>query len=552
MAACGTRAFIAAVIVMSAVIPLSAAAFTYHVDAQNGKDTNPGSREEPFRTILRASLVARPGDTVLIRQGIYHEQILGGASGEKGAPITYEGVGRDKVILQGSLRVTGWQRIGLSWAAHGPAPSTPSNAFVMVDERSMLSPVQSPVDVPAGSFHQAPNGRLVIRLWNDEDPAEHLVEIYELDVAFNSGDRWGGTAKKWIVLRNLTIEKYGGHGISTDASRPADNAHWELDRITMRLNSNEGVFHCLDDWYVHDCLFTRNRGHGCQIDGARVRFLNNVCTENEWFGPYEDGGCGLLIGPDASAHSCVIRNNSFTNNGNRDGYGCGIYLEGRSHSNLIDANFISGNTHAGIGLYGSSRNIISNNVLVDVAPGSDNGDKAAFVVSYSREGAPTVSIGNLIAHNTVWGCPAPVVANLPAAHGAADAPNRFVNNLFARCRFLAEVPRSAVVMENNGWFACPAADAAAADLKTRVKRMMQGRGRPSLAELDPKAVTGVDPKLVAPENGDFMPLPDSPVVDASIPLKEVSTDRDGKPRPSGRAPDLGAYEFNAEGDGGKP
>jgi len=549
MVACRTPAFIPAMIVVFGLIPLIAAAFTYHVDAQNGKDTNPGSREEPFRTILRASLVARPGDTVLIREGIYHEQIIGGASGEEGAPITYEGVDRDRVILQGTVRVTGWKKFGLSWTTDGPRPSTQSNAFVMVDERRMLSAVASPVDVPPGSFSQAQNGKLAVRLWNDENPAEHLVEVYELDVAFNSGDRWGGTAKKWIVLRNLTIEKYGGHGISTDASRPADNAHWELDRITMRLNSNEGVFHCLDDWHVHGCLFTRNRGHGCQIDGARVRFLNNVCTENEWFGPYEDGGCGLLIGPDASAHSCVISNNSFTNNGNRDGYGCGIYLEGRSHSNIIDANFISGNTHAGIGLYGSSRNIISNNVLVDVAPGSDNGDEAAFVVSYSREGAPTVSTGNLIAHNTVWGCPTPMVANLPATHRAADAPNRFVNNLFALCRFLAEVPRSAVVMENNGWFACPAADAAATDLKTSVKRMVQDRGRPSVADVDPRAVIGDNSKLVAPERGDFRPLPGSPVVDAGIPLKEVTSDRDGKPRPLGSAPDLGAYEVGAGGSG---
>lgn len=521
----------------------AAIAATYHVDGRTGDDHNAGTQEQPFRTILRASLVARAGDTVLIREGVYHEQILGGASGTEGAPIVYEGVDRDKVILQGSVRITHWKKLGLSWSAKGPSPPTPVNSFVMVDERRMLNRAGSPIDLPEGSFYQAANGGLVIRLQGDADPAEHLVEVYHLDVAFNSGDRWGGTAKQWIVLRNLTIEKYGGHGISTDESHPADNGHWELDRVTVRLNNNEGVFHCLDDWHIHDCLFTRNRGHGCQIDGARVRFVNNVSTENEWFGPYQDGGCGLLVGPDASARSCVVRNNSFTNNGNRDGYGCGIYLEGLSHSNLIDANFVAGNTHAGIGLYGSSRNVICNNVLVDVAPGSDDDDSAAFVVSFSRERAPTLSVGNLIAHNTVWGCPAPVVVFLPHVPDAAAAANRFVNNLFSRCRFVAEVPSEAVLMENNGWFSCPAADA---DLETRIRRALRGR-QPSIAELDPKAVTGDNPRLAAPERGDFRPLPDSPLVDRGMPLAAVPTDRVGRTRRSGSAPDVGAFEIESPG-----
>lgn len=523
------------------------AALTYHVDVRTGSDANPGTAEAPFRSILRASQAARAGDTVLVREGVYHEQILGGASGVQGSPIVYQGVDPDKVILQGSVPVSGWKKLGRSWTADGPRPRTRVNSFVMVDERRMLKRVTSPVDLPEGSFHQAQDGKVVVRLWGDEDPAAHQVELYELDFAFNAGNRWGGTPKQWIVLRNLTIEKYGGHGISTDASRPADNAHWELDRLTVRLNNNEGVFHCLDDWYVHDCLFTRNRGHGCQIDGARVRFVNNVSTENEWFGPYEDGGCGLLIGPDASAHSCVVKNNSFTNNGNREGYGCGIYLEGRSHSNLIEANLIAGNTHAGIGLYGSSRNVVVNNVLAHIAAGSNDDEAAAFVVSFSREGAPTPSEGNLIAHNTVWGCPAPVFSMLPEGPIAADAANRFVNNLFARCRFLGHAPRPAVLMENNAWFSCPAASTALEDLRSRVKHALRESRQAAIAELDPNAVIGDDPKLTAVATGDFRPLPESPLVDAGAPLEEVSSDRDGMPRPTGRAPDIGAYEIRVGG-----
>ena len=42
-----------------------------------------------------------PGDKVIILEGIYHEQIMGGKSGLPDKPIVYEGTDRDKVILQG-------------------------------------------------------------------------------------------------------------------------------------------------------------------------------------------------------------------------------------------------------------------------------------------------------------------------------------------------------------------------------------------------------------------------------------------------------------------
>ncbi|HYN04711.1 MAG TPA: DUF1565 domain-containing protein, partial [Vicinamibacteria bacterium] len=40
----------------------------YDVSLQ-GRDTNPGTREAPFRTIQRAADVAQPGDTVTVHEG---------------------------------------------------------------------------------------------------------------------------------------------------------------------------------------------------------------------------------------------------------------------------------------------------------------------------------------------------------------------------------------------------------------------------------------------------------------------------------------------------
>jgi parallel beta-helix repeat protein len=527
----------------------------FHVDAKTGNDSYPGTSAKPFKTIKRASEVLRAGDKALIRGGVYHEEIVGGRSGTPKAPITYEGVAGEQVILQGSVRVRDWRKQGKVWTKYGLKPIVHDNAFVMVDEKKLLKRVDSPLRMPEGSFYLDRLGGYTVRLTGDADPnRDHRVEVYELNVAFSSGDRWGGTAKKWIVLRNLIVEKYGGHSISADPRNPSDNSHWELDRLTLRYNLKEGVFHCLDDWYVHDCKFVRNGAHGCQIDGARVRFVNNTASHNEWFGPSTMGGVGLLIGPDKSAHSCVVKNNIFAHNGSFPmGYGCGIYLEGRSHRNLIEGNLIVGNTADGVGFYGSSYNKVINNVIVNVAPKVNTpprpdggGVSGAFVVGHSYEGVPTQSVGNLIAHNTVWGCSAPVAAFPSREPLAKGELNRFVNNAFVNCRFLSPLPEPATaLLENNGWFSCPiSGDRFSPDVKSNLEKIPGIRGERPRAIPDRRPVTGHDPKLRNPTKGDFRLRPDSPLIDSGLSLTGVKRDRDGNPRPAGSAPDIGAYEYS--------
>ncbi|MGD9819367.1 MAG: DUF1565 domain-containing protein, partial [Desulfomonilaceae bacterium] len=160
----------------------------YHVDCINGSDDNPGSVEKPFKSITRASKVLKPGDKALIHPGVYREQVMGGDSGVKDAPIVYEGVDKQKVILQGSVTLNTWRKQGESWVHRGLRPMTLANAFVMVDEKYLLKRSDKPTQLEPGSFYLDPLGIYVIRLLNDADPnTDHKVEVYELDFAFNGG-----------------------------------------------------------------------------------------------------------------------------------------------------------------------------------------------------------------------------------------------------------------------------------------------------------------------------------------------------------------------------
>ena len=49
---------------------------TFVVDraASGAADTNPGTEEQPFRTVQHAADVVKPGDTVVVMAGKYHER----------------------------------------------------------------------------------------------------------------------------------------------------------------------------------------------------------------------------------------------------------------------------------------------------------------------------------------------------------------------------------------------------------------------------------------------------------------------------------------------
>ena len=83
----------------------------YYV-ATNGNDNNPGSESQPFRTITRGVRNLRPGETLLVKAGLYQEElnntIPSGESWER--PVTLRAYPGDEVIImpaagQGAQRV---------------------------------------------------------------------------------------------------------------------------------------------------------------------------------------------------------------------------------------------------------------------------------------------------------------------------------------------------------------------------------------------------------------------------------------------------------------
>ncbi len=92
-------------------LAVAAQAAEIHV-AVDGKDSNPGTRPSPLRTIQRAAELAQPGDVITVHAGVYRERIRPPRGGESDAKrITYQAAAGEKVEIKGSEAVKNWVKV---------------------------------------------------------------------------------------------------------------------------------------------------------------------------------------------------------------------------------------------------------------------------------------------------------------------------------------------------------------------------------------------------------------------------------------------------------
>lgn len=130
-------------------------AAAYYVSASNGNDGNPGTMEQPWKTITKAVGSLQPGDTVLVRGGIYRESVPIRVSGTAAARITIKAYPGETPVLEGTMAVQGWTHCvanepGLTvkgtanqystniYKAQVPAGATTKVEYVMMFENSEL------------------------------------------------------------------------------------------------------------------------------------------------------------------------------------------------------------------------------------------------------------------------------------------------------------------------------------------------------------------------------------------------------------------------------
>ncbi|MBQ7108733.1 MAG: DUF1565 domain-containing protein [Clostridia bacterium] len=86
---------------------------TYYVaQSKNANDGNAGTAEAPFKTLAKAASIAKAGDTVIVREGIYRETLTPQNDGTEASPIVFRAADGESVTISAAEAVTEFAEIG--------------------------------------------------------------------------------------------------------------------------------------------------------------------------------------------------------------------------------------------------------------------------------------------------------------------------------------------------------------------------------------------------------------------------------------------------------
>ena len=253
----------------------AAQAATYYV-ATNGSDANTGTLSQPFRTLQKAADIVNPGDTVIVRDGVY------GAGGKQypfilsrpGTPtnwITFKAENKWKAVLDGE------------GAAYNTVEFRPNAAYIRIENFEIKNAYYSGIAIDS-----------------DRCPGCHDIYI-KGNIIHDIGNRdtseSGGITgiEQGVGIHHTTYEDNLFYSIGRNPA--ADPYH----------NHDHGIYAYGDDITIINNVFRQHKaGWGIQLaPGANnVKILNNTFIDPN---PYIDGQI-ILWGNHANI---TIKNNIF-------------------------------------------------------------------------------------------------------------------------------------------------------------------------------------------------------------------------------------------------
>ena len=250
-----------------------------------GSDQSDGTADFPFRTINHAASRARPGDTVRVRGGEYREWVQpphGGISDER--RITFEAAPGEHVIIKGSERLSGWDRVsGTAWKATVP------NALF-----GSFNPFGEPID-----------GDWIVYA-DTSTPKKHLGDVYLNGLSFYEASTLDSVFEP--ILRTEAIDDWTG---STDHIRDPKQtrlvwfAEVGADSTTVWANFQDADPNVeLVEINVRRSVFYPTQHH---IDYITVRGFELAQAASPWTPPTADQPG--LIGPNW-AKGWIIEDNT--------------------------------------------------------------------------------------------------------------------------------------------------------------------------------------------------------------------------------------------------
>jgi len=323
-----------------------AAGIEYYV-AVTGDDNGAGTIDNPFRTVARASTVAQPGDTVVIREGIYNEGLYPRNSGEAGAPIIYKSY--DGEVVEMKLGTTGLSNGG--YDSRDNATMNASFGVYMYDKSYIvIENLRFDLEGRLGRIVESDNitirGCYFSRNNYNVGTAHGLLfenshyNIIENNFMTFAYDILVLIQSDYNLIQNnvMTNADHTLWVIRAGSYNVIRNNYFHNERQKIGEIYDNGAWSALADITVND-------GAGARFGDIAIDSAKHNIVENNIFAftPYKNATDGPFSGIQFDGQQCIIRNNIFA-----DCQGPGLSISPYNDEAMYDYdNRIYNNTFAG-------------------------------------------------------------------------------------------------------------------------------------------------------------------------------------------------------------
>jgi parallel beta-helix repeat protein len=361
----------------------------YYV-APSGVDSNPGTQNQPWRTIQKAANTMAAGDTTIVLTGDYSERVFINQSGALGAPITFRAEGT--VTMRGFTVYANYiSLIGFDISNTDDHPQNGWGIFLegsycAIEDNYIHYATRGGIKIYASPGNYANTSHCIVRGNRLYRNAFAGIEVYGQDNLIEENEIWGTiqyhpnwtNPPSWVDADGM---RFHGQGHLIRGNYIHDITYRDPENLTPHI----------------DCFQTfANPGHE---RAQNVIFEKNICKNVEAQAPAEFGKGFMLEG----AYNIIIRNNiieAFTNvNINSECSDITIV------NNVLstDVSFVMDFDTVGIAVRKSPNTIIKNNIFYDLPN--------HIIVAYDSTSQQGLAVGyNLVYRsdgNPPWGDPFP-------------------------------------------------------------------------------------------------------------------------------------------------
>lgn len=425
-------------------------AFLY-VDGTVGSDSNPGTAEQPLRTISAAVDIALSnnhsgiGTRITINPGTYRESIsLSANSRDTSLPITFQAATAGTVIVSGGVLYDGWTQYASNpniythvwtnnWGLCAQISGCPTAGDIVQRQEMIavngkaLTQVSSVAAMQPGSFY-VDNAGVTAYVW---PPSGTNMASASVDVA-TLPDLFHIYAKTNIVVRGIVFQYANSCRGDAAVSVSGQSSNILFDSDMFQWNNAQGLSlsNPGTNFTVMNSVSNHNGDSGFQVYKTRLAlWQNDVASYNNWRGAQAGYyGCNVGGGHFYGVHDDTVNGFSFlfnqsyglhwdtddadvTTTGINSSYNLlpGLFSENNQGPITIDHAYMCNQTTApssgGLAVRNSQQTILTNSVLSNNAVSQVNfyGEPGGFTFT-DWETGNTVSVADkyFTNHNNIF------------------------------------------------------------------------------------------------------------------------------------------------------